>query len=73
MTSFCPRLAIAGYDAFTIKALMGHRDMKTTERYIRAHRLTRQVALVKKMSTNWPQMNGVNPSVETISISHTCG
>ena len=46
----------AGYDAFTIKALMGHRDMKTTERYIRAHRLTRQVALVEKMSTNWPQM-----------------
>jgi site-specific recombinase XerD len=46
--SFCTRLAIAGYDAFTIKALMGHRDMKTTERYIRAHRLARQVALVEK-------------------------
>ena len=27
---------------------MGHREMKTTERYIRAHRLTRQVALVEK-------------------------
>jgi hypothetical protein len=27
---------------------MGHRDMKTTERYNRAHRLTRQVALVEK-------------------------
>ena len=26
----------------------GHRDMKTTERYIRAHRLTRYVALVEK-------------------------
>jgi len=46
--TFCTRLALAGYDAFTIKALMGHRDMKTTERYIRAHRLTRQVALVEK-------------------------
>jgi integrase len=46
--TFCTRLAIAGYDAFTIKALMGHRDMKTTERYIRAHRLTRQGALVEK-------------------------
>ena len=46
--TFCTRLAIAGYDAFTIKALMGHRDMKTTERYIRAHRFTRQVALVEK-------------------------
>ena len=54
--TFCTRLAIAGYDAFTIKALMGHRDMKTTERYIRAHRLTRQVALaeknVHKLATN---------------------
>ena len=42
---------MAGYDAFTSKALMGHRDMKTTERDIRAHRahrLTRQVALVEK-------------------------
>ena len=28
--TFRTRLAIAGYDAFTIKALMGHRDMKTT-------------------------------------------
>ena len=46
--TFCTRLAIAGYDAFTIQALMGHHDMKTTERYIRAHRLTRQVALVEK-------------------------
>src|SRR5215216_2417477 len=54
--TFCTRLAIAGYDAFTIKALMGHRDMKTTERYIRAHRLTRQVALVEKNVHNWPQM-----------------
>jgi hypothetical protein len=36
--TFCTRLALAGYDAFTIKAIMGHRDMKTTERYIRAHR-----------------------------------
>src|SRR6476469_7895982 len=46
--TFCTRLALAGYDAFTIKALMGHRDIKTTERYIRAHRLTRQIALVEK-------------------------
>lgn len=28
--TFCTRLAMAGYDGFTIKALMGHRDMKTT-------------------------------------------
>ena len=57
---------MAGYDAFTIKALMGHRDMKTTERYIRAHRLTRQVALVEKnvhklattMETNVNSLDG---------------
>lgn len=53
--TFCTRLAIAGYDAFTIKAIMGHRDMKTTERYIRANRLTHQVGFVKsvhKLATN---------------------
>ena len=27
----------------------------------------------KILSTNWPHDDGVNPSVETISISHTCG
>ena len=32
--TFCTRLDIAGYDAFTIKALMGHRDMKTTEKLV---------------------------------------
>ncbi len=45
--TFCTRLALAGYDAFTIKALMGHREMKTTERYIRANRLTREVGFVQ--------------------------
>jgi site-specific recombinase XerD len=38
---------MAGYDAFTIKAIMGHRDMKTTERYIRVVSLTKQVGFVK--------------------------
>jgi len=45
--TFCTRLAIAGYDAFTIKEIMGHRDMKTTERYIRAARLIKEVTFVK--------------------------
>jgi integrase len=44
--TFCTRLALAGYDAFTIKALMGHREMKTTERYIRANRFTREVSMI---------------------------
>lgn len=52
--TFCTRLALAGYDAFTIKAIMGHRDMKTTERYIRANRLTKEVVFqrVHKLATN---------------------
>lgn len=53
--TFCTRLALAGYDAFTIKAIMGHREMKTTERYIRAHRLTKEVGFLKsvhKLATN---------------------
>lgn len=53
--TFCTRLALAGYDAFTIKAIMGHREMKTTERYIRANRLTKEVGFVQsvhKLATN---------------------
>ena len=52
--TFCTRLAMAGYDAFTIKTVMGHRDIKTTERYIRVVSLTKQVGFVKagrKMDT----------------------
>lgn len=45
--TFCTRLALAGYDAFTIKAIMGHQDMKTTERYIRANQLTQQVHVLR--------------------------
>lgn len=37
--TFCTRMAMAGYDAFTIKTIMGHRDMSTTERYTRAVQL----------------------------------
>jgi integrase len=53
--TFCTRLALAGYDASTIKALMGHREMKTTERYIRANRLTKEVGVIAsghKLATN---------------------
>jgi integrase len=53
--TFCARLALVGYDAFTIKALMGHREMKTTERYVRANTLTREVNIIAsghKLDTN---------------------
>ena len=33
--TFCTRLALAGYEALTIMSLMGHKDLKTTMRYIR--------------------------------------
>ena len=36
---FCTRLALAGYEALTIMSLMGHTDLKTTMRYIRAVQL----------------------------------
>jgi len=47
--TFCTRLAMEGYDAFTIKAIMGHNDMKTPERYIRANRLTKEVGFVQNV------------------------
>jgi len=63
--TFCTRLALAGYDAFTIKAIMGHRDMKTTERYIRANRLPHEVVFqrVHKLATS---------SVQAIYCIATC-
>ncbi|MDQ3668521.1 MAG: tyrosine-type recombinase/integrase [Acidobacteriota bacterium] len=41
--TFCTRLALAGYEALTIMMLMGHKDLKTTMRYIRAVQLQRKV------------------------------
>ena len=38
---------MAGYDAFTIKTIMGYRNMKTTERYIRVVSLIKQVGFVR--------------------------
>ena len=32
--TFCTRLALARYEALTIMMLMGHKDLKTTMRYI---------------------------------------
>ena len=40
--TFCTRLALAGYEALTIMTLMGHKDLKTTMRYIRAVQLQRE-------------------------------
>jgi len=54
--TFCTRLAIARYEALTIMSLMGHKDLKTTMRYIRAVQLQRDVRPIN-LSTNWPQMN----------------
>jgi integrase len=49
------RLALARYEALTIMTLMGHKDLKTTMRYIRAVQLQRDVRplqLVHKLATN---------------------
>ena len=62
-----------------IAQLLGHSDVRVTMRYVRSVEETKRVAVEaiklssRKVSTSWPQMNGVNPSIETISISHTCG
>jgi integrase len=50
---FCTRLALARYQA--IMMLMGHKDLKTTMRYIRAVQLQREVRpehFVHKLATN---------------------
>lgn len=41
--TFSTRLALAGYEALTIMMLMGHKDLKTTMRYIRAVQLQRNL------------------------------
>lgn len=64
--TFCTRLALARYEALTIMTLMGHKDLKTTMRYIRAVQLQRDVRplqLVHKLATNEvrpPVMAAVN-------------
>jgi integrase len=56
----------ARYEALTIVSLMGHKDLKTTMRYIRAVQLQRDVRplhLVHKLATNEirpPVMAAVN-------------
>jgi hypothetical protein len=52
--TFCTRLALARYEALTIMMLMGHKDLKTTMRYIRAVQLQREVRpdqFVHKLAT----------------------
>ena len=64
--TFATRLALARYEALTIMTLMGHKDLKTTMRYIRAVQLQRDVRplqLVHKLATNEirpPVMAAVN-------------
>jgi integrase len=49
--TFCTRLALAGYEALTIMTLMGHKDLKTTMRYIRAVQL-REMCFLRILVTN---------------------
>lgn len=58
--TFGTRLGEAGYDAFTIAALMGHSDIHPTTRYVRATERNKREAVEavmlgsQKLSTNWP-------------------
>src|ERR1051326_4616235 len=53
--TFATRLALARYEALTIMTLMGHKDLKTTMRYIRAVH-SNATCVHFTLSTNWPQM-----------------
>jgi hypothetical protein len=53
--TFFTRLALARYEALTIMMMMGHKDLKTTMRYIRAVQSQREVRptqVVHKLATN---------------------
>ncbi len=43
--TFGTRLGEAGFDAFTIAQLMGHSDVRTTQRYVRATELNKRAAV----------------------------
>jgi integrase len=47
--TFGTRLGEAGYDAFTIAALMGHSDIHTTRRYVRATERNKRAAVEAAM------------------------
>jgi integrase len=50
---FCTRLALAGYETRTIITLMGHKDRKTTIRYIRAAQLQRNVRVLSNFGLHF--------------------
>ncbi len=49
--TFGTRLGEAGFDAFTIAALMGHSDIHTTARYVRATDRNKRAAVEAAMSS----------------------
>src|SRR5690242_20627788 len=57
--TFGTRLGEAGFDAFTIAALMGHSNVRTTQRYVRATERNKreavQAAMLNSRGHNWPQ------------------
>lgn len=47
--AFGTRLGEAGFDAFTIAALMGHSNVRTTQRYVRATERNKREAVQAAM------------------------
>lgn len=46
------------FDAFTSAQLMGHSDVRTTQRYVRATELNKRAAVqAALLGHNWPQEN----------------
>jgi len=53
--TFGTRLGEAGFDAFTIASLMGHSNVRTTQRYVRATERNKREAVQAAIEFAWPQ------------------
>lgn len=66
--TFGTRLGEAGFDAFTIAALMGHNNVRTTQRYVRATERNKREAVNAAMVT--PAGHNLATKVNAIAHEH---
>lgn len=64
--TFGTRLGEAGFDAFTIAALMGHNNVRTTQRYVRATERNKREAVKAVMLS----LAGHNLATKANAIPH---
>jgi len=69
--TFGTRLGEAGYDAFTIAALMGHSNVRTTQRYVRATERNKreavQAAMLSESGHNLATRVNANPRSQAVA------